>query len=153
MSDLNFQQRWMNDMEYIKSIEIKGGLYIFKVLFNPRWVALGNEEIGIKIAPDETTNGVYFYYANINEVNINDMFEHIEAIINMNLAIEEKAKLLKMKIEELKVLFENTDIDKLRTMEFVFHKPKSTRGRKPKKSIIEESSEIVENEINSEEQL
>lgn len=142
MTSNDFKTRWMEDIEYIKSIEIEGGLYIFKVEYNPKWIVSGNEKAGIKMVPDETTYGIYYYYAKIDDVSLDDMFEHIESVVSMNLAIEEKAKLFKQKIEELKEFFENNDIEQLRNLEFVIKAVKSKRGRKPKKKVDDENVDV-----------
>ena len=153
MTSNDFKNRWMEDIEYIKSIKIEGGLYIFKIECNPKWIVNGNENAGIKMAADEEKVGVYYYYAKIDDVSLDDMFEHIESVVSMNLAIEEKAKLFKQRIDELKVIFENNDIEHLRNLEFVIKEVKGKRGRKPKKKVDDENVDVEntqkeENETN-----
>ena len=86
------------------------------------------------IKPDETSNiktfsdGGSTYYWVEDSVDISSILDLIDDTIELNKDLEERVKLLQAKVEELKDIFMEEDLEKLKKIRFVFTSP---RGRKP----------------------
>ena len=129
--------------EYFQSIEYYGKALIVKVKFPPKWSVFPSEDNEIKPANGDV-EGVYFYYGDSEKgVKLEDIFNLINKTIAMNKSVVLKIELLKTKIAELKELFANTSLEELKTLKFVFDKPKKKRNykRKNKEEITEENND------------
>ena len=129
--------------EYFQSIEYYGKALIVKVKFPPKWSVFPSEDNEIKPATGDV-EGVYFYYGDSEKgVKLEDIFNLINKTIAMNKSVVLKIELLKTKIAELKELFANTSLEELKTLKFVFDKPKKKRNykRKNKEEITEENND------------
>lgn len=60
----------------------------------------------------------FSFVSEFNEVVLNTTVENIKNIISYNKELELKEKLLKQKIEELKKIFENKNLENLQTLKF-----------------------------------
>ena len=129
--------------EYFQSIEYYGKALIVKVKFPPKWSVFPSEDNEIKPANGDV-EGVYFYYGDSEKgVKLEDIFNLINKTIALNKSVVLKIELLKTKIAELKELFANTSLEELKTLKFVFDKPKKKRNykRKNKEEITEENND------------
>lgn len=95
----------------------------------------------VKCVQDEIP-GYFYFYADI-EVGFDKVFDSIEYNIQFNEEAQAKVELLKIKVEELKNIFEEEDIETLKTLEFKVKKKKNNNSKKNKNK-----SEIIEDEIN-----
>lgn len=139
-----------NMKPYFRGIEMYNDGLIVKTVFPERWKVYGSEDTRIKVAPSENNAGEYFFYANSNETTYDEMFDLIEEVIKVNEETALKLKLLKDKIEEMKVLFADNDYSKLVTLKFVMEeeKPKAKKGgRKKTKEAPEKPTEATETTI------
>lgn len=128
----NLQERITSLQDYFLSIEVKDSLYIVKVVFPHKWSAYNSDDEVIKVAKSETNRNEWFYYANITEVDLNDIFDLIEETIHTNESVTKKIELMRVKMEELKDLFQTETLERLETLEFIFNKPKQVK--RPKRS-------------------
>lgn len=146
------QDRIKKIKEYFKGIEMLNGLFIVKVQYGERWGAYNSEDQRIRAAKSEEVADEWFYYADSEEVDIEEIFNLIEETIEMNLSVGAKIELLSKKIEELKLLFSDTPLQQLETLQFVMTNPKKEKRKynKKKKTVKEENKveeTVVENNI------
>lgn len=88
----------------------------------PKWVVYPSDAINVK-ALDQPTNGMTSYVFYSETATIDDMLDYIELIIQINKEREEKMKLLKTKVDELKALFTDNTLSTLQTLRFVIDSP------------------------------
>jgi hypothetical protein len=111
----------------------------------------------VKAVKDEIP-GFFYFFASM-EVGFDKLFDAIEYNIRFNEEAQAKVSLLKEKIEELKDIFENEDINVLKTLEFKYKKKKIANKSKREKDngpeCVEEYNDFEtcenNNEINVEE--
>lgn len=119
--------------DYFEGIERYNKALIVKVLFPNKWGVYPSEDERIKPAQSETNPNEYFYYADSNDVKLEEIFQLIIETKNMNESVVNKVQLLKTKIEELKDFFKDKTIEELETLKFVTTKPKKKRKKTTKK--------------------
>lgn len=141
------QERINNISDYFRGMEIQNGFYIVRVQYGHRWGAYSRQDEKIKATRSEEVADEWFYYAETEDVEFDDIFDLIDETIKMNQSALAKVELLKAKIEELKVLFEDTPLEDLETLKFTFTATKKARKRKYTKKTKEEQIEALESEI------
>lgn len=141
------QERINNISDYFRGMEIQNGFYIVRVQYGNRWGAYSRQDEKIKATRSEEVADEWFYYAETEDVEFDDIFDLIDETIKMNQSALAKVELLKAKIEELKVLFEDTPLEELETLKFTLTAPKKTKKRKCTKKAKEEQIEPLESEI------
>lgn len=140
----NLQDRIKDIKEFFKGIEIRENLFIVKIVYPNKWNAYDRNDGMIKAAKSDVIDNEWFYYANIDEVELNDIFDLVQETVKTNEDIYKKVELMKEKMEELKNLFQNESLEKLQTLIFTFQEKKSKRTNKRKQKAIE-----LVNEVNS----
>lgn len=86
------------------------------------------------IKPDETSNiktfsdGGSTYYWVDDSVDISSILDLIDETIELNKDLEERVKLLQVKVEELKDIFMEEDLEKLKKIRFVFTAPRRRKS-------------------------
>jgi hypothetical protein len=81
-----------------------------------------------KIIPFETNNENlkgFSFVCEIDEKSVNQVIGKISKTVKLNLDRELKDKLFKETIEKLKMTFEKTDLEKLKTINFQFESQKN----------------------------
>lgn len=149
------QDRIQKINPYFKGIEISGGLIIVKVEFPHGWKAYPTQdEETIKVALSEQEANVWFYYSDCTKVDLEMVFDLIEETIEFNESLIRKVELLKTKVEELKLIFNDEPLSRLETLYFAFTekpvtKKKSRKTTKKVKPQVEEEMEMtpVEEEV------
>lgn len=140
--NVSLQDRIKEIKPYFKGIEIKENLFIVKINFPQGWNAYDREDGIIKAAKSDVAENEWFYYANVDEVDLNDIFDLIQDTIKNNEEIYQKIELMKIKMGELKELFQNESLEKLQTIKFVFETVKPKRVSKRKKKALEMVEEV-----------
>lgn len=135
---MKLRDRINQNIEYDPSVEMTGGLNIVRVKFPDKWRVYSNDNETIKVAQSETTANEWFYYANAESVDVDDIFDLIEHTVKFNKEMSLKIKLLNEKIDELKELFSDKDLDELKTLEFITSKPKKRKNTKKKTETKQE---------------
>lgn len=155
MAKVTLQDRIKAIQGYFRGIEIKENLYIVKVEFPERWSAYPSEDGLINVARAETTYNDWFYYANVSEVELNDIFDLIDDTIVTNESINKKIELMKIKMEELKNLFQEETLERLLSLKFTFDEPKKRKksGRKKKNNTENNTKEDKTNTPEIEEEI
>ena len=139
-------ERIKKNQPYIQNVQITGGLNVVQVAYPSEWVVIPDSKGIINITKDE--NGMVYYYSNMDVSTLEDILDHVENTVSENQEIELKKQMLVDRIEELKKLFDNNNIEKLSKLKFVFDErskssDKATKKTKGKKRKIE-TAEVPE---------
>ena len=97
-------------------------------------------------------NGATFFMTEI-ENGFDTVFDCIDHIIILNKAIEEKAALLETKLKELKDLFVNESLDKLKTLQFVFVEAGKKKNSKSTMVLARVNKDEAKKEVADEQEL
>lgn len=154
---LTLQDRIKAVQQYFRGLDIKETLFIVRIVYPSKWTAYNREDEVIKVAKAEGRNNEWYYYAETNEVDIEDIFDLIDDTIKTNEAVYQKIELMKVKMEELKDLFQSESLERLQTLEFVFNDSKRSKRKKQvkiekpsqeaKESITEPLNEVSETSL------
>lgn len=104
---------------YFKGIKIAENYRIVEFILKKSWSIEENEEIEVN-QKDIKENSNMFYTMFYSDVKtIDEIIDFVEnKVINYNLELEEKERLLKAKVEELKRVFETSSLDELNHLKF-----------------------------------
>lgn len=130
---MTLQERIKKIEHYFKGMEIVNDTVIIKVLYGNKWGAYPSQDDHIKVAKSEELANQWFYYADYTHTVIDEIFDLIDETIDMNLSAIERLELFNTKNSELRELFVNEPLSKLKTLTFTFHEPKKTKKKKTKK--------------------
>ena len=135
---MTLQERIKKNEVYFRGMEIVNNTAIIKVLYGEKWGAYPSADERIKVAKSEEVPNEWFYYSDYTYTIIDEIFDLIEETIDMNLSAIERLGLFNQKMEELKELFANEPLPKLKTLSFHFDEEKPKRNKKRKKVNVEE---------------
>ena len=142
---MNIKERIERLGMYFHSMNVaaENNIIYVRVQFPKGWGCseLTEYNFNVKSVTDEIP-GYFYFFANM-EIGFDKIFDAIEYNIQFNEEAQAKVSLLREKIEELKDIFENEDINVLKTLEFKYKK-KKPKSIKAQKTVTEESKEIVE---------
>lgn len=134
---------------YFNSMNIEGenGIIYVRVCFPKGWVCseVTEHNFNVKAVKDEVPG--YFYFYTETQCGFESLFDAIDYNIKFNQDAQDKVNLLRIKIEELKNIFEEEDISVLRTLEFKYKKKKERVKKQDRQNEIEED---VQNVVKSE---
>ena len=134
---------------YFNSMNIEGenGIIYVRVCFPKGWGCseVTEHNFNVKAVKDEIPG--YFYFYTETESGFECIFDAIEYNIKFNQDAQDKVNLLRIKIEELKNIFEEEDISVLRTLEFKYRKKKEKNKKLDKKDEIDEIPQKEDNNI------
>lgn len=112
-----YKEFFMSLETYFRSVRRIKDYISFDLYFPDSWVIENRENIEI-VKTDSDSGKVTSLVIEYNNENLNIIEKYIENIIKTNLELEEKKKLFNDKVHELRGLFENSDIENLRSMKF-----------------------------------
>lgn len=142
---MNIKERIERLGMYFHSMNVaaENNIIYVRVQFPKGWGCseLTEYNFNVKSVTDEIP-GYFYFFANM-EIGFDKIFDAIEFNIRFNEEAQAKVALLREKIEELKDIFENEDINVLKTLEFKYKK-KKPKTVKAQKTDTEESKESVE---------
>lgn len=141
---MTLQERIQKNEKYFRGMEIVNNTVIIKVLYGEKWGAYPSQDEIIKVAKSDEVKNEWFYYADYTYTVIDDIFNLIEETIEMNLSAIERLELFNVKMEELKTLFANESLQKLKTLSFQFEEVKKTKKNKSKKKKSNENEDVNE---------
>lgn len=118
---MDIQNRIKNIEPYFKGLEYIGEYVLVKILYKKKWSVLPSDNENVKISIDDDNKELFYYYSNKN-IDCNNIFDLIDKTIKFNMESENKVALLKEKIEELRTIFLENDIDTLKRLKFSFDK-------------------------------
>lgn len=119
---------------YKINFNIYEGTVIISLEYPKDWTIL---EINSSDIQTTSENGRQFYWVPL-QMDVEKVFELIDETIEYNKDIEAKSELFKQKIDEMRKIFLEEDLQTLRTMEFKMKKKKL-----PKKKVIEEKENNI----------
>lgn len=141
-------KKFVSLSEYNIGFQTYKGNFVISLKYPDNWAVIEPTDKSIQFMRDEGTAGVYYYVVSIEggEEKLNCVFDAIEETIMYNKELQEKVELLNNKITELRDLFVEYPIDKLRNLEFTFKKQKKKASKKVKseeaKTVDEPSQEV-----------
>ena len=124
---------------YKINFNIYEGTVIISLEYPRDWTVL---EINSSDIQTTSENGRQFYWVPL-QMDVEKVFELIDETIEYNKDIEAKSELFKQKIDEMRKIFLEEDLQTLRTMEFKMKKKKL-----PKKKVTEEKENNI-TEVNN----
>lgn len=124
---------------YKINFNIYEGTVIISLEYPKDWTIL---EINSSDIQTTSENGRQFYWVPL-QMDVEKVFELIDETIEYNKDIEAKSELFKQKIDEMRKIFLEEDLQTLRTMEFKMKKKKL-----PKKKVTEEKENNI-TEVNN----
>lgn len=106
--------------KYLISVRILKNYISFDMLFPNSWVMLKKKPEGIEILQNENQDGnIITSFVCENEKNLIHLLENtMDNIIKTNIDREEKEKLFKSKVQELKSIFEKENLENLKGLKF-----------------------------------
>ena len=119
---------------YKINFNIYEGTVIISLEYPKDWTIL---EINSSDIQTTSENGGQFYWVPL-QMDVEKVFELIDETIEYNKDIEAKSELFKQKIDEMRKIFLEEDLQTLRTMEFKMKKKKL-----PKKKVTEEKENNI----------
>jgi hypothetical protein len=112
------QSRLDNLQPYVTGIRYLQNIIFVDAVFKDNWVIQSSENIK-QIVNDENTNH-YIFYSEKEGITIDNLLDYIEKIININNERELKHQYLILKVDELKKIFKENNLSKLKTLKFIF---------------------------------
>jgi hypothetical protein len=154
---MTLQEEILSIQEYFRSVEYFGKGIVVKVEFPSKWSVYPSNDEKIKVAPDDNIPNVFFYFTDLSEGTLEEVFSLIRETAEMNINAVKKIELMKEKIEELKEIFASKTIEELQNLKFTFEEEKKTKRKYTKKKkeekvedteekITEETETVTENE-------
>ena len=129
---MNIQERINNLGDYFKGMQVsaENGIIYVTVQFHKGWACseVTEHNFNVKAVQDDTP-GLFYFFTDM-EVGFDKVFDAIDYNIRFNEEAQAKVNLLRNKIEALRSIFENEDIDKLKRLEFTFKKPETKKKAK-----------------------
>lgn len=127
------QERINKLKPYFKGLKVADNYRVVEFNLKDSWLVEDDGTIEFqqkKIHEKDNTLYSMFYSDKKSFDEIIDFVE--EKVINHNLELEEKERLLRMKVEELKRVFENKDLDELNSLKFTTSDPTLKLGTNKK---------------------
>lgn len=135
-------------VKYLKSVRVLKNYITFDMTFPTTWSMLKKSPEGVEILQnqDNDLNLVTSFVCENNPSLIDIIEKTIDLVVSTNLEREEKERLFKLKVTELKNIFESGDIDTLRTLKFDTNELTTlhTNGTKQKLTSVTEGNGITE---------
>ena len=117
---MEVNDRIKNIGKYFALFNVQDGAVCVGVKFPDKWTLFDTETISNEFNVQiQTQDGTTFFLCDINE-GFDPVFDAIDFIIDKNKELEEKTNLLKEKVDELRVLFEQESLGRLKTLRFKF---------------------------------
>lgn len=115
----NIQKTLESLQPYVIGIRYLDGSPVVDVVFKNDWVVTNDPKIK-KVKGNDDVN-YHMFYSETTEIGLDELLEHVRKIIHLNIEHEKKQELLKLKFNELKKLFKENSLDKLKELKFVFN--------------------------------
>ena len=106
--------------KYLNSVRILKNYITFDMIFPTSWVMLKKNPEGIEILQNNDKDGkLITSFVCENKLTFIDSIEvSIDKIIKTNIEREEKERLFKLKVQELKSIFETENLENLKGLKF-----------------------------------
>lgn len=113
--------KFINKTEkYLKSVRVLKNYVSFDMVFPTSWVMIKNPPEGVEILQNENQEGLIItsFVCQSNTQLIDKLENVIDTITKTNVEREEKEKLFKSKVQELKSIFEKEKLENLKALKF-----------------------------------
>lgn len=114
----NIQKTLDSLQPYVIGIRYLQGTPLVDCVFKEGWSV--PEDPIIKREKGDDSMNYYMLFSDSPKVGLDDLLGYVEKTIKMNLDREKKHDLLRMKVEELKNIFKNNSLAKLKNLKFTF---------------------------------
>ena len=106
--------------KYLKSVRTLKNFISFDMTFPSSWIMLKKYPEGIEVIVTETENGgaITSFVCENNKTLIDILEQTMDTFIKTNIEREEKERLFKSKVQELKNIFENEKLENLKSLKF-----------------------------------
>jgi hypothetical protein len=106
--------------KYLNSVRVLKNYITFDMLFPTTWVMLKKLPEGVEILQNnDKDDKIVTSFVCENKLNLIDAIEtSVDKIIKTNIEREEKEKLFKLKVQELKSIFETKNLENLKGLKF-----------------------------------
>lgn len=113
------QKRLESLQPYFKGLKVAENYNIVEFILKKSWEVEETDDIQVNQKDvKESASSLYTLFYS-DTMSFDDILDYIEEkVINYNLEIEEKERLLKAKVEELKRVFETKSLDELNHLKF-----------------------------------
>ena len=112
-----FQEKLSELRPYVTGIRFVKDLPVVDVVLMENWDMFESDSVTYK--PSSNNQNYFMVFSKDKEDSIDNVLEHVEYVIDFNIEKENKLSLLKAKIEELKVLFNDKPLKDLEKLKFV----------------------------------
>jgi len=131
--------------KYLKSVRVLKNYISFDMIFPSTWLILKSIPQGIEVLQNEDGENltVTSFVAENKTDNVDKIENTIESLIKTNIEREEKEKLFKSKVQELKNIFEKQNLENLKALKFDIEELNSILESKNEESIRD--TKTVEN--------
>jgi ATP-dependent Lon protease len=118
---MNYFNFIKHSIQHLKSVRVIKDYVSFDMIFPDTWTILKEHTKEIEIIKSnsqEENKIVVSFVTEYDEKSINDVEDSINSIIKYNVEKEEKEKLFKSKVQELKSIFAKQKLDDLKSLKF-----------------------------------
>lgn len=115
-----FSQFLNKTNKYLKSVRILKNYVSIDMVFSSSWQMIKNKPDGVEILQNEQGDGsLVTSFVSLNEKKYIDILENcLDEYIKTNIEREEKEKLFKSKVQELKSIFDKEKLENLKSLKF-----------------------------------
>jgi hypothetical protein len=124
-----FQEKLKELRPYVSGIRFVKDLPVVDLILKEDWHMFESDTIVYRVS--SSNENYYIVYPKNPEDSIDNILGHVKNVIHTNIEKENKLKLLKVKIEELKRLFNTNNLDKLNRLKFEFEEDEITLDVEP----------------------
>jgi len=106
--------------KYLKSVRMLKNYVSFDMVFPTTWTPMKTTPEGIEVIQNENNDGrmITSFVCENNKKLIDVLEKTMETFINIHIEREEKERLFKSKVQELKNIFEKENLENLKSLKF-----------------------------------
>jgi hypothetical protein len=130
----------------LKSVRIIKDHVSFDLNFPNKWIIPNEYKEVQEVSILNGNDGTYSFVSKLDKGSIDTLETTINDIITFNIDREEKENLFRNKVQELKSIFDNENINELRSLKFEFNEFNVIKNGEVKESVSEGSRELHEAE-------
>jgi hypothetical protein len=114
----NINKRLSELSPHVLGIRFTKGIAVIDTFFKEGWSLPKSKSVGYESVPN--SKDLYMLWPQNESVGVDEMLDYVAYVIKVNVEREQKIELLQVKINELKVLFTNSSLEKCKTLDFCF---------------------------------
>jgi hypothetical protein len=146
---------------YFKGLSVENNTIILQLILKPNWrqLEIGSPE-NIKVSQDDANPNLYYIFGLLDKTNVDEIMDYGETLIQTNIELEKKKELFEAKKNELIQIFNDKNIDELRSLKISLDchnkggdclkmqpKKQLTKSSRPKKEPVIETENSPKNEL------